>query len=140
MRRRTDAPEVPERIIEMTTFIKSALVAAALATTAGLPALADAGSLDAAAARHFNAGVAVADRQTEPGDVTGTTGSIVSLMTRGTAGGDTLDERAALHFNAGVATPDRQTVVAPATGSDALEAFAVEIFNRGVAPADRQPI
>jgi hypothetical protein len=124
----------------MTTFIKSALAAAALATTAGLPAFAADGSLDAAAARHFNVGVSVADRQTEPGDVTARSGSVVSQMTRGTSGGDTLDEQAALHFNAGIATPDRQTVVAPATGSDALEAFAVEIFNRGVAPADRQAL
>jgi hypothetical protein len=123
----------------MTDFIKTTVAAAALAVAGALPGFAASGDLDAYAAKHFNAGVSIADRQTEPGTVGGPIAGTVVLMTRGTAGGATADERAALHFNAGVSISDRQTVVPPVGAADAgLDAYAAAHFNTGVAAQDRQ--
>jgi hypothetical protein len=116
----------------MITLLKSAMAASVFAAAGALPALADAASLDAFAARHFNSSVSVADRQTEPG-------SFVAVSTRGTADGSSLSERAAMHFNTSVSVADRQTVIAPVDAPDTrLDAFAAEHFNRSVSPADRQ--
>jgi hypothetical protein len=144
----------------MKTQFKSAAVALLLAAAA-VPAAAQ--SLDQWAAEHFNRGVAVQDRQTVPGTITGVpsragTESFAASVGVSTAGYDApmLSEVAARHFNRGVAIQDRQTVHAPVAGGSAdtaqlaatagaptgasLDTLAAALFNQGESAQDRQTV
>jgi hypothetical protein len=115
----------------MTKFTMTTALAIALLAQ-GLPALADGGAIDAFAARHFNQGVSVADRQTKPGAA----GAIKTSRSPET--GASLATRAAIHFNRGVAAPDQMATTPAGRPDPALDAYAAAHFNRGVAAADRQ--
>jgi hypothetical protein len=142
----------------MKTQFKTAAVALLLAAAA-VPAAAQ--SLDQWAAEHFNRGVAVQDRQTVPGTISGVpsragTESFAASVGISTAAYDQpmLSEVAARHFNRGVAIQDRQTVHGPVAGGSAdtrqlaaaagvpadrsLDALAGALFNQGVSVQDRQ--
>jgi hypothetical protein len=144
----------------MKTKFRTAAVALLLAAAA-VPAAAQ--SLDQWAAEHFNRGVAVQDRQTVPGSVTGMpsrAGTEAFAASVGIPAADhdepMLSEVAARHFNRGVAVQDRQTVYAPEAGGSAdtrqlasaagvpagasLDTLAAALFNQGESVQDRQAV
>jgi hypothetical protein len=114
-------------------MFRTSFVFAALAAATAIAAPGHADSLDAFAAKHFNASVSAADRQTERGAA----GTV--KMSRAAEAGPSLSERAAAHFNRSISAADQQTAIAPSMSPDpALDTFAAEHFNRSVSIADRQ--